>query len=74
MKLRNLFIGFSLAAVGVASCSGLIVYKLAETGYEAIEDNTEWGENKKINDLKEKGLTRVFEENLSGQDAITQQG
>ena len=72
MKLKNIFIGFGLAAVGVVSCSGLVVYKVAETGYEAVEDNTEWGKNKKINDLKEKGLTRVFEENLSGQKAITQ--
>jgi hypothetical protein len=72
MKMRNIFAVFGLAAIGVTSCTSFVVYKALETGYEAVEDNTQWGEDKKINDLKEKGLTRVFEENLSGQEAVIQ--
>jgi hypothetical protein len=69
MKLRSLFIASGIAAFGLASCTGYFSYK----ALEVIEDNTQqWLTGKNTGDLKEKGLTHVFEENLSGQEAVTQ--
>lgn len=53
MKLRTLVGVWAIAAVGVTSCTGGLIYFGGKAAYDAVEDNTEWG-------IKKQALEEAF--------------
>lgn len=66
MKLGSIIGVFGLVAVGMVSCTGTVVYFVGKTAYNAVEDNTEWGEAKKLRDAQNDGLTEIFTDRKYG--------